>query len=70
MVSFCFPFYKICVRKQWGIRYVILGEDSHTSGPSSIAIRMEYLFAFVGVGQKVSFLFLLLVLLKEMRMRS
>ena len=70
MVSFCFPFYNVCVRKQWGIRYVILGEDSHTSGPSSIAIRMEYLFAFVGVGQKVSFLFLLLVLLKEMRMRG
>ena len=40
--------------KQWGIKYVILVEDSYAGGPSSITIKMEYLFAFGGVGQKVS----------------
>ena len=40
--------------KQRGINYVILVEDSYTDGPSSITVKMEYLFAFGGVGQKVS----------------
>ena len=48
---------------------MILLEDSDTGGPSSITDRMEYLFAFGGgAGQKVSFLFLFLVLLKDIRM--
>ena len=70
MVSFHYPFYKICVRKQWDINYVILLEDSNTGYSVSIIVRLEYLFAFGRVGQKVSFIFLLLVLLKEMRMRG
>ena len=37
---------------------MILVEDSGTGGPSSITVRMEYLLAFGGVGQKISFLFL------------
>ena len=57
MVSFSFSFYKICFRKQWGIKYVILLQDSDIGGPSSITVRMEYLFAFSETGQKVSFLF-------------
>ena len=28
-----------------GIKFVILVEDSDTGGPSSITLRMEYLFA-------------------------
>ena len=32
MVSFHFPFYKICVRKQCGIKYVIILENSDTGG--------------------------------------
>ena len=46
MVSFRFPFYKICVL-----------EDSDIGGPSSVTVRMEYSFAFGGARQKVSFLF-------------
>ena len=70
MVSFCFPFYKICVRKQWGIKYVVLLDDSDFGGPSSVSVRMEYLFAFGRARQKVLFLFLFLLLLKEMRMQG
>ena len=43
---------------------MILLEDSDIGGPTSITVRMECLFAFGGVGQKVSFLVLFLVLLK------
>ena len=49
---------------------MILPEDSDIGGPSSITVRMKYLFAFGRAGQKVSFLFLLLVLLKEMEMQG
>ena len=70
MIIFHFPFYKICVRKQWDIKYEILLEDSDIGGPGSFTVRMEYLFAFGGAGKKVSFLFLFLVLLKRMKMRG
>ena len=54
MFSFHFPFFKICVRKQWVIRYVILVEDSSTGSPISITVRMEYLFAFGGTKSLIS----------------
>ena len=49
---------------------MIIVQDSNTGGPSSITVRMEYLFVFGRAGQKVLFQFLFLVLLKEMRMWS
>ena len=49
---------------------MILHEDSYNGGLSSTTVSMEYLFAFGGEEQKVSFLFLFLVLRKEMRMQS
>ena len=57
VVSFRFPLYKICVRKWWDTKYVILDEDSNTGGPSSITVTMEYLFAFVGRDKKAHFYF-------------
>ena len=36
-------FYKICVQKQWGL-FLIQVEDLDTEVPSSVAVRMEYLF--------------------------
>ena len=54
VISFRFPFYKIGGRKQWDLKYVILVEDSNTDGPSSIRVRMEYLFTFGEAGEKVS----------------
>ena len=52
--SFHFPFFKICVRKQWAIKYVILVEDSNTGSSISITVRMEYLFAFGGTKNLIS----------------
>ena len=52
--SFHFLFFKICVRKQWAIKYVILVEDSSTGSPISITVRMEYLFAFGGTKSLIS----------------
>ena len=68
MVSFCFLFYKIFVKKQWGVKYVILVEDSDTGG--GVQLPMKHLFGFGGAGQKVSFVFLFLMILKKMRMRG
>ena len=48
---------------------MILLEDSDNGGLSSTTVSMEYLFAFGWAEQKVSFLFLFLVLRKEMRMQ-
>ena len=39
---------------------MVLGQDSDTGDPSSINIRMEYLFAFGEARQKILFLFLFL----------
>ena len=44
-VQFSIPIYKICVGKQWGIKFVILVEDSETGGPNLITVKIEHLFA-------------------------
>ena len=45
LTNFRFPFYQICVQNPWQHK-ISLVEDFNTGGPSSFAVRMEYLFAF------------------------